>query len=82
MKTIGVKINLPSDVYYGVKRLLNFNNQQMSELCSALTINRMFDKGYLDEFCNPIELSRLNFNLMLKDYFTNSLSFPDDIKEE
>lgn len=62
MKTIGVKINLPINIYYGVKRLINLTNSQMSDFCSALCINRMIDKGFLDEFGNPIEMPHLDFS--------------------
>lgn len=59
-----ISFTIPDYIYEGLEKLpiINGSNLTVNDLFKACAINRMIERGYLDEFGCPIELPAIDFS--------------------
>lgn len=58
-----ISFTVPDYIYNGLEELpILSGNLSVNDLFKACAINRMIERGYLDEFGCPIEFSKLDFS--------------------
>lgn len=68
-----ITFSIPDHIYDGLSKFPCCKVYRIDDLFKACAINRLIERGYLDEFGQPIELPSVDFS---------SISFGDSISEE